>query len=308
MAQKAAAARPVLLPCLLLATACLCFCFGGSFLVPSSFRSSTGLSAGSSTTGRQLRTAMYAKDADDDDDDGGDDSVEVSGFSGFVIGLAFLPHVCYALVTAFNVSVQGQNFDYGPYGLEALSCTVSIGLVFWSLGSFLGRGRGLPAGPLGLLGLSEGLSYLAAFGLAIAAAVSSVRTGGAPSMPKISAPSAPQISAPSMPSMPKAPEFKAPEFKAPEFKAPEIKVPDVKLPDVKVPEFKAPDIKVPDVKLPEAPKPAPAAPKKEEPKPAPAPAPAPPPPPPAPKKEEAKPPPPPAAKPSKAVDYGDLFD
>jgi len=36
------------------------------------------------------------------------------------------------------------------------------GLTLWSLGSFLQRGRGLPAGPLGLLGLSEGLSYLAA--------------------------------------------------------------------------------------------------------------------------------------------------
>ena len=36
------------------------------------------------------------------------------------------------------------------------------GLVVWSLGSFLSRGRGLPAGPLGLLGLSEGVGYLAA--------------------------------------------------------------------------------------------------------------------------------------------------
>lgn len=44
----------------------------------------------------------------------------------------------------------------------APKCFGRKGLTFWSLGSFLQRGRGLPAGPLGLLGLSEGLSYLAA--------------------------------------------------------------------------------------------------------------------------------------------------
>ena len=32
-----------------------------------------------------------------------EDSVEISGFSGLVVGLAFLPHTCYALLTAFNV-------------------------------------------------------------------------------------------------------------------------------------------------------------------------------------------------------------
>ena len=31
------------------------------------------------------------------------DSVEISGFSGFVVGLAFLPYTGYALLTAFNV-------------------------------------------------------------------------------------------------------------------------------------------------------------------------------------------------------------
>lgn len=48
--------------------------------------------------------------------------------------------------------------------LLSIASTVlrSLGLVLWSLGSFLQRGRGLPAGPLGLLGLSEGISYLAA--------------------------------------------------------------------------------------------------------------------------------------------------
>ena len=48
-----------------------------------------------------------------------------------------------------------------PWFLSHLSPSPGWGLVLWSLGSFLQRGRGLPAGPLGLLGLSEGLSYLA---------------------------------------------------------------------------------------------------------------------------------------------------
>jgi hypothetical protein len=29
--------------------------------------------------------------------------VEISGFSGFIVGLAFLPYTFYALLTAFNV-------------------------------------------------------------------------------------------------------------------------------------------------------------------------------------------------------------
>ena len=32
-----------------------------------------------------------------------EDSVEISGFSGFIVGLAFLPYTFYALLTAFNV-------------------------------------------------------------------------------------------------------------------------------------------------------------------------------------------------------------
>ena len=42
------------------------------------------------------------------------DSVEISGFSGFVVGLAFLPHTCYALLTAVNVvrpSFQGSTYS-----------------------------------------------------------------------------------------------------------------------------------------------------------------------------------------------------
>jgi len=259
---------------------------------------------------------------------GGDDeeaaSVEVGGFSGFVVGLAFLPYVCYALYSAFGILTRNETFVLGPYGLEAISIAVSIGLVLWSLGSFLQRGKGLPAGPLGLLGLSEGLSYLAALLLAVASVSTSFKTGGGsmPSMPKIEAPkfeapkglpAAPSIPAAPSFSMPKVPDFKAPDFKVPEVKMPDVKMPDVKVPDVKLPDVKLPDVKPPDVKPPETKKEEP---KKEETKapeaakPAPPPAPAKPPPPPPPKPAPAPPKvePPAAKKAEKPVDYGDLFD
>ncbi|CAE7746845.1 Prx, partial [Symbiodinium pilosum] len=191
---------------------------------------------------RGLRTARFASD------NSAEDSVEISGFSGFVVGLAFLPHTGYALLTAVNIA-RGESFSF--FGFELLSSVVSLGLVAWSVGSFLQRGRGLPAGPLGLLGLSEGLSYLAALGLFLATAAAGIRAGA--NLPSISAPN---ISLPdvSMPTLPSASSLSLPKgVEIPNLKVPDVKLPDIKskLPDVKVPDFKVPDIKVPDVKLPE---------------------------------------------------------
>lgn len=188
------------------------------------------------------------------------DAVEVSGFAGFVVGLALLPHVVYALVVSFNIAIRGESFSFGPFGLELISCIVAVGLTFWSLGSFVQRGRGLPAGPLGLLGLSEGIAYLSVLGLAIASLASGVRSGS--SLPKFSAPSLPSVSLPAVkvpdfkapnlkvPSF-NAPDFKVPDFKAPDFKLPAFKTPAFSVPDVKIPDFKAPDLKVPDFKVPD---------------------------------------------------------
>ena len=287
-------------PLLLVAAGCL-WHFQGAFVAPKI--------PNLDRPERALRTAQFAESAES-----GEDSVEISGFSGFVVGLALLPYTCYALIAAFNV-VRGDSFAFGPFGLELISCLVSVGLTLWSLGSFLQRGRGLPAGPLGLLGLSEGLSYLAALGLVLATVASGVRSG-----PKISLPPVPTISMPSMPKgdlfgdvgsaapalkVPnvKLPDFKTPDFKVPDIKVPEIKIPDVKVPDIKVPDvpaFKAPkmpempDVKLPEVKIPKAPKPeAKPEEKKEEKKEAP----------PAPKKPEVKAP----AK-TETADFSSLFD
>jgi len=194
------------------------------------------------------------------------DTIEVGGFSGFIVGLALIPHVVYATTVAFGVVANGAAFQLGPYGIQLVACATTVGLTIWSLGSFIERGRGLPAGPLGFLGLAEGISYLATLGLAIAAVVANTKSGAlkVPEMPKVSAPT---ISAPASF---KAPEVKVPAFKAPEFKAPDIKVPEIKapkIPDIKVPEIKAPAVKIPEVKVPEVKVPEIKAPAKKEPEP-----------------------------------------
>ena len=131
-----------------------------------------------------------------------------------MVGLAFLPHTCYALLTAVSLvrhcckgmaftrlehsEARGESFPF--FGFELLSSVVSLGRrpnsqrysraqvrfrasEVWWLGPWaaffnvveapkptpsgraegqLPASTGLPAGPLGLLGLSEGLSYLVA--------------------------------------------------------------------------------------------------------------------------------------------------
>jgi len=315
------------------AAACSCVCLaqvaswafvgGGAVDLSPSTRNRVRVSGSASPPRSQgvPKTALLARGGDD----GEADTVEVGGFAGFVVGLALLPYVLFTLYTVFDISVQGQSFGIGPYGLELVSVVTSVGLTLWSLGSFVQRGRGLPAGPLGLLGLAEGLSYLAALGLLAAGASTVLKVSKGFELPALPSPSSlnlpklpdftvPDIKVPNF----KAPDFKVPDFKAPDFKAPDIKVPDfkspdfklpdfkvpdfkapafsmpdIKMPDIKMPDIKVPDIKVPEMKLPEAPKPAPAAEKPEPEKPKPAPAPSP-----------AKP----SAKKEAAPDYAELFD
>ena len=130
---------------------------------------------GAHKLGLKPPTSLQARGGGDEE---GEDNIELGGFSGFVVGLALLPHVLYACTVAFGVVAQGQPFVLGPYGLELVSCSVTVGLTLWSLGSFVQRGKGLPAGPLGFLGLAEGLSYLAVLGLSIATASLAFKSGG----------------------------------------------------------------------------------------------------------------------------------
>lgn len=180
------------------------------------------------------------------------ETIEIKGFSALLVGLALLPYVACCLKTVFDLTFGGKAFDFGPYGVVAIACLTTVCVTLWSLGSYVQRGRGLPAGPLGFLGLAEGFSYIGSIGLAIAlltnfAKVSTVQPVKAPEV-KTSAVKTTAV---------KTPEIKVPDFKAPEVKVSEIKAPkvDSKAPELKAPEIKVPEVKLPEVKAPEMPKP-----------------------------------------------------
>ena len=86
-----------------------------------------------------------------------------------VLGLAAQPIMWWSL---FTLKTTGCGLPAGPAGLygalEGVSYLIVAGFVLASLYSKVRTGSGLPAGPGGLLGLAEGLSFLtAAAGLAV---------------------------------------------------------------------------------------------------------------------------------------------
>ena len=85
------------------------------------------------------------------------------------LGLASQPIMWWSLYT---LKTTGCGLPAGPFGLigaaEGISYLVVIGFVASSILSKVTSGSGLPAGPGGLLGAAEGLSFLtAAGGLAV---------------------------------------------------------------------------------------------------------------------------------------------
>ena len=80
-----------------------------------------------------------------------------------VLGLASQPIMWWSLYT---LKTTGCGLPAGPFGLigaaEGISYLVVIGFVAAALLSKVTSGKGLPAGPGGLLGAAEGLSFLTA--------------------------------------------------------------------------------------------------------------------------------------------------
>ena len=72
------------------------------------------------------------------------------------------------LVSLFFVATTGGGLPAGPFGVlgavEGVSYLVVLGFVGAALRSKLSTGAGLPAGPAGLLGAAEGLSFLSVVG------------------------------------------------------------------------------------------------------------------------------------------------
>ena len=81
-----------------------------------------------------------------------------------VLGLVSQPVMWWSLYT---LKTTGCGLPAGPFGLigaaEGISYLVVIGFVAAALLSKVTSGKGLPAGPAGLLGAAEGLSFLTAF-------------------------------------------------------------------------------------------------------------------------------------------------
>ena len=69
-------------------------------------------------------------------------------------------------MSEFTLKTTGCGLPAGPFGLvgavEGVSYLAIVGIIGASLTKKVRTGTGLPAGPLGLLGLAEGLAYLAA--------------------------------------------------------------------------------------------------------------------------------------------------
>ena len=86
-----------------------------------------------------------------------------------ILGLVSQPVMWWSLYT---LKTTGCGLPAGPFGLigaaEGISYLVVIGFVAAALLSKVTSGKGLPAGPGGLLGAAEGLSFLTAVaGLAV---------------------------------------------------------------------------------------------------------------------------------------------
>mmetsp|Transcript_26571 Transcript_26571/g.32186 ORF Transcript_26571/g.32186 Transcript_26571/m.32186 type:complete len:190 (+) Transcript_26571:154-723(+) len=89
-----------------------------------------------------------------------------------IVGTAGSLAALIVLYSEFILSQTGCGLPAGPFGLvgaaEGLSYLSVVGLVCYSLYTKIKTGSGLPAGPAGVLGAAEGLSFLAAlFGIVV---------------------------------------------------------------------------------------------------------------------------------------------
>jgi hypothetical protein len=88
------------------------------------------------------------------------------------------------LLSEFDLFTTGHGLPPGPYGIygatEGIGYLVVVGIVGWSVVTKVQTGSGLPAGKAGLLGAAEGLSYLSVLGGVIAAGKTFLEQGGLP--------------------------------------------------------------------------------------------------------------------------------
>jgi len=90
-----------------------------------------------------------------------DDDIRTVGLAAVAVGALANPICLWSLYT---LQTTGDGFPAGPYGLygaaEGISYLVVTAIVGWSVFTKVQTGSGLPAGPGGALGAVEGVSFL----------------------------------------------------------------------------------------------------------------------------------------------------
>lgn len=91
---------------------------------------------------------------------------EISIESPFLLGISGLIASIIVLYSESVLFNTGCGLPAGPFGLvgavEGISYLGVVGLIGFSLYAKIKTGKGLPAGPAGILGAAEGVAYLAA--------------------------------------------------------------------------------------------------------------------------------------------------
>lgn len=112
------------------------------------------------TTRSSSTSTLYASD-----DDSSSPQQELGDNDQVVLGSIGTLAALIVLYSEFTLKTTGCGLPAGPAGLvgaaEGISYLVVVALCGYSLKSKFQTGAGLPAGPGGLLGAAEGLSFLA---------------------------------------------------------------------------------------------------------------------------------------------------
>eukprot|EP00933_Yihiella_yeosuensis_P046554 TRINITY_DN42109_c0_g1_i1.p1 TRINITY_DN42109_c0_g1~~TRINITY_DN42109_c0_g1_i1.p1 ORF type:complete len:215 (-),score=23.55 TRINITY_DN42109_c0_g1_i1:57-701(-) len=141
-----------------------CRSIGGSSLHSISMstfarKGSSPRSQHSSNPFSNMRSKAVARRAQLQSEEESDNLQLFAGVGGLVAGLIML-------YSEYTLGTTGCGLPAGPFGLlglaEGLSYLAVIALVGFSLKTKADSGSGLPAGPNGVLGAAEGLAYLAA--------------------------------------------------------------------------------------------------------------------------------------------------
>lgn len=100
----------------------------------------------------------------DDNNESSSNNNIIAESDQLIIGVIGIVSSFIVLYSEYTLKMTGCGLPAGPYGIigasEGISYLVIIGITAFSLYTKLSTGSGLPNGPFGILGAAEGLSYL----------------------------------------------------------------------------------------------------------------------------------------------------